>query len=45
MILSDAAIFGLIVVTVLSCLALDRFIAKRREARAQETLDRLNAGT
>lgn len=36
MILSDAAIFGLIVVTVLSILALDRYVSTRRELRAKE---------
>ena len=34
---SDAAIIGMIVATVLLCLALDRFIAKRREARAKDS--------
>ena len=34
---SDAAIIGMIVPTVLLCLALDRFIAKRREARAKDS--------
>ena len=36
---SDAALFGVIVATVLLCLALDRFIAKRREARAKDSSD------
>jgi hypothetical protein len=35
MVLSDAAIFGLILVAVLSCLALDRYVAIRREKHAQ----------
>ena len=34
---SDAALIGVIVVTVLLCLALDRFVAKRREARAKDS--------
>ena len=36
---SDAAIIGMIVATVLLCLAIDRFIAKRREARAKDSSD------
>jgi len=37
MALSDAALIGVIVATVLLCLALDRFIGKRREARAKDS--------
>jgi|HubBroStandDraft_5_1064220.scaffolds.fasta_scaffold62885_2 hypothetical protein len=33
----DAAIVGMIVVSVLLCLVLDRLIAKRREARAKDS--------
>ena len=39
MALSDAALIGVIVATVLLCLALDRFIGKRREARAKDSSD------
>jgi hypothetical protein len=37
MILFDAAIFGLIVVAVLSCLALDRFIASHETGTVKES--------
>jgi hypothetical protein len=36
MIPSDAAFFGLVVVAVLACLALDRALAKRRQARMKK---------
>jgi hypothetical protein len=39
MIFGDAALFGLIVVAVLSCLALDRYLATRREWRAKDMSD------
>jgi hypothetical protein len=35
----DAALFGAIVVAVLLCLAVDRLVSRRREARAKETSD------
>jgi hypothetical protein len=36
MIPTNAAIFGLVVVAVLACLALDRAVAKRRQARIKK---------
>jgi len=39
MIPGDAAVFGLVVLAVLACLALDRVIAKRRRARMKEESD------